>query len=169
MRSRWQRRTRPHGRAELAYALQYWASTWVVLLGLVPVVIAMAVGAAQGTATQGLFLPAASYPALTTLSGLMAVPALCLLGAFWLGVSLPLEDDHGPRRSDMLWLATFGIVITIVSLVLDEGRPAWLEAAPFVAAGLFAIVVALVAIRTLLRALRWLPRTWLGNYRSTDA
>lgn len=169
MRSRWERRTRPQGRTDAVYALQYWSTVWVLLLGLTPVAIAMAVGASQGTATEGLLLPADGYPAFTTLSAAMVVPASVLLVACLVGFGLPLEDRQGARRSDMAWLAVFGAAVTLVSLVLDDARPQWLQSAPYVAVALFALVVLLVALRSLLSATRLLPRSWRGTYRADES
>lgn len=169
MRTKWQRRTRPHGRAELSYALHFWSRLWIVLLGLLPVLIVMAVGAVNGTAVDGPFFPAPGYPAFSTLSAWLVVPALGLLVAAIISLPLPLEDRRGPRRSDMGWLAVLGAAVTLVSLVLDEGRPTWAHPWPYIAAGVFAAVVAMLSLRGLLSAMKLLPKSWRGTYRSTDS
>lgn len=169
MRTKWERRTRPHDRLDVAYALHYWSVRWVMFLGLLPVIVAMVVGALQGAATDGLFLPALGYPAFTTLSAGLLAPAVALLVAALVSLPLPLENPRGPRRTDMGWLAALSIVVTLVSLVLDAGRPAALDAAPYIAAGVFVAVALLLSMRGLLSVMRLLPQAWRGTYRSTDS
>lgn len=96
-------------------------------------------------------------------------PALGMLVAAVLSLPLPLADRHGTRRSDMAWLAVLSIAVTLVSLVLYDGRPEWLHWAPYAAAGIFAAVVVLLALRGLLSATRILPKSWRGTYRATDS
>lgn len=169
MRSKRERRTRPRGTAEVTYALNFWARGWVILLGLAPVLVAMAVGAVQGTAVDGAFFPAPDYPAFTTLSAGMLIPAVVLLAAALISLPLPLEDSRGSRRVDMAWLAVLSIGVTLVSLVLDEGRPDSLDWAPYAAAGIFAAIVVLLTVRGVLSATKVLPKSWRGTYRSTDS
>ena len=169
MRTKWERRTRPRGRLDVAYALAYWSRLWVILLGLIPVAVAVITGAAQRTAVDGPFLPAPGYPAFSTLSAGLVVPALGMLAAAVVSLPLPLADRHGTRRSDMAWLAVFSIAVTLVSLVLDDGRPEALRWAPYAAAGIFAAVVVLLALRGLLNAAQLLPKSWRGTYRATDS
>jgi len=169
VRTKWERRTRPRGRLDVAYALAYWSRLWVVLLGLIPVVVAVITGAAQRTAVDGPFFPAPGYPAFSTLSAGLVVPALGMLVAAVVSLPLPLADRHGTRRSDIAWLAVLSIAVTLVSLVLDDGRPDWLHWAPYAAAGIFAAVVVLLAARGLLSAAQVLPRSWRGTYRATDS
>lgn len=167
MRTRWERRTRPSGRLEVAYAIQYWARLWVILLGLLPVLMAMLVGTLASTAVDGLFFPAPDYPAFTTLSAGLVLPALAMLTSAMISLPLPLEDRKGLRRVDMVWLALFSMAVTSVSLVLDDGRPQALHAAPYVAAVLFAVVAVMLMLRGLLSALRLLPESWRGTYRGS--
>ncbi|WP_430867587.1 hypothetical protein [Demequina aurantiaca] len=169
MRTKWERRTRPHGRLDTAYALHYWSRLWVMLLGLAPVLVAMFVGVVEGTAVDGLFFPAPDYPAFTTLSSGLVIAAALLLAAAVISIPLPLEDRMGPRRVDMAWLALLSIVITLISLVLDDGRPEWLYWAPYIAVAMFATTAVLLLVRGILSALRVLPQAWRGSYRSTDS
>lgn len=168
MRTKWEQRTRPHGRVELAGALYYWSSLWVRLLGALPIAIVMVVGVINGTADDGLFFPVPGYPAFTTLSAWLVVPALLLLASTVISVPLPLEDRFGPRRGDFAWLGVAGVAISLVSLVLDDGRPDWQHAAPYVAAGMFAMTVVIVLVRGLLAAAKLLPRSWRGTFRTDE-
>lgn len=167
MRTNWERRTRPRGKVDVVYALQFWSTLWVLVLGLLPVLFVMSMGAAQGTATRGLFFAAGNYPAYTTFSAGLLLPAIGLLVASIMAIPLPLEDVRGARRSDMAWLSVFAIALTLVSLVLDEGRAAWLHLAPYAAIGMFALVIVVVALRGLLGAMKLLPRSWRGTYRAS--
>ncbi|WP_061963784.1 hypothetical protein [Demequina aurantiaca] len=169
MRTKWERRTRPHGRLDAVYALHFWSMLWIMLLGVLPVAVAMAIGALTGTAVEGPFFPAPDYPAFTTLSAGLLLPALALLVAAVISLPLPLEDRRGPRRTDMAWMAVLGIGVTFVSLVLDDGRPEWLHWAPYAAAALFGVVVVVLAGRGLLSSMQLLPRAWRGTYRATDS
>ncbi|WP_152649749.1 hypothetical protein [Demequina oxidasica] len=169
MRTNWERRARPQGRLEMVYALHFWSMLWIMLLGVLPVIVAMAIGALNGTAVDGPFFPAPDYPAFSTLSAGLVVPALALTLAAVISLPLPLEDRRGPRRTDMAWMAVLGIGVTLVSLVLDDGRPEWLHWAPYAAAGFFGAVVVLLAGRGLLSSMQLLPKAWRGTYRSTDS
>lgn len=169
MRTKWERRTRPQGRLDVAYALHFWSRSWVLALGIAPVAVAMIVGSLQGTAQDGLLFPAPGYPAFTTLSAGLVIPAALLLVAVCISLPLPLEDRRGPRRVDMAWLAILGAATTMVSLVLDDHRPEYLDWAPYAAVWTFAGVVVILAVRGALSTMRLLPKAWRGTYRATDS
>jgi len=161
------RRDQKPSREDVVADLHFAAIAWLVVLCLLPLLVLAIVGWVQYTNTNGIFFPAPGYPAMTTLSAGMIVPALALAVAWVVSVPLPLLKRNDVSRADMVGLAFFGAIATVVSATLDVDSPAWPKEVARVAVWIFVALMVLGFLRIALGWLRLVPREWRSSSAHT--
>ncbi len=146
------------GTAEMAFTI---ALLWIVALGIVPMVIAMVIGLAQGTIAEDVATPAPGYPAFPVLSPGLIVPASLLMFSFARTFTWPLKRRDGIRRGDIAGLAFTGLGVSTVSTLLDESfLSLWAERLDFFVIVAFLAVGLLSLLRWVAGKLHLVPRSW---------
>ncbi len=143
------------GTAEMAFTI---ALLWIVVLGIVPMVIAMVIGLAQGTIAEDVATPAPWYPAFPVLSPGLIVPASLLM--FILTVNLPLRTTGVLRRHEIAWLAFIASGVAMTSLILDNVDAWWYQLPVVLAIAVDLLLIVLVTVRWALGRLHLVPRSW---------
>lgn len=144
--------------------LELASAAWLVVLGIVPIVAIAVTGIVTGTipegAERGYLAHGPDYPAFTSLSAGLLVPALALVAAWVLALPLPLKDPVGPHRLELGALCALGTAVAATASALDVREPSVFALAGAAAAVIFFLTLLLYIVRSVLGWLRLVPRSW---------
>jgi len=146
---------------ERVYTATFIAVAWIVVLGALPILAVMGVGFLQGSISENLISPASGYPAFTTLSPGLIVPAVLVAWAFARTFTWPLRAADNVQRGELVWIALLGMNVAIAAVTLDRALiPVWAGRLSVGAALLFLLVAPLSLVRMLAGWLHLVPRSW---------
>ncbi|WP_084079436.1 hypothetical protein [Demequina sp. NBRC 110057] len=149
-------RSRLHEPEERSYLLLFVALCWLVVLGLGPI-------AAVWIASMftGVYEGEEGFPAFTTLSPSLAVPAILIAIVIVRTFPAPLKHPHGMTRGEITFVAFVGLGIATTSFAFDTK---YLGTAGATFMGLVLAAYALLTAVSLLRSvagwLRLVPESW---------